>query len=86
VEIVYPVCVVEYKLCHYLAWRFVVDAIKKNPETLIDISKESGLEVNTEKTKYMLMSCNQNAGQNHNIKTVNRSLKMWISSNIWEQQ
>jgi hypothetical protein len=30
-------------------------------------------EVNTAKTKYMLMSRHQNAGQNHNIKVGNRS-------------
>jgi hypothetical protein len=35
-------------------------------KALIDASKEVGLEVNTEKTKYMLPSCHQNAGQNHN--------------------
>jgi hypothetical protein len=34
---------------------------------------EAGLEVNTEKTKYMLMSCHQNAGKNHEIKIANRS-------------
>jgi hypothetical protein len=39
-----------------------IDAIKKNMETLIDASKEVGLEVNTEKTKYMLLSRHQNAG------------------------
>jgi hypothetical protein len=37
----------------------------KNVETLIDSSKEVGLEVNTEKTKYMLLFHRQNAGQNH---------------------
>jgi hypothetical protein len=30
--------------------------IKKNTETLIDTSKEVGLEVNAEKSKYMLLS------------------------------
>jgi hypothetical protein len=44
-----------------------IDTIKKNTETLIDVSKKVGQEVNTEKTKYMLMSRHQNAGQNHNI-------------------
>jgi hypothetical protein len=34
--------------------------------------KEVGLEVNTEKTKYMLLSRHQNAGQNNDIKIVNR--------------
>jgi hypothetical protein len=33
-----------------------IDTIKKNMETLIDASKEVGLVVNTEKTKYMLLS------------------------------
>ena len=34
-------------------------------------SKEIGLEVNADKTKYMVMSRDQNAGQSHNIKTDN---------------
>jgi hypothetical protein len=41
-------------------------------ETLIDASKEVGLEVNTEKTKYMLLSRHQNAGQSHDIKIGNK--------------
>jgi hypothetical protein len=49
-----------------------IDTIKKNTETLIDASKEIGLEVNAEKTKYMLLSRHQNAGQNHDIKIVNK--------------
>jgi hypothetical protein len=46
--------------------------MKKDTETLIDASKEVGLEVNTEKTKYMLISRHQNAGRNDAIKIVNR--------------
>jgi hypothetical protein len=34
-------------------------------------SKEIGLEVNAEKTKYIVMSRNVNAGHNHNIKIDN---------------
>jgi hypothetical protein len=41
-----------------------LDAIKKNTETLIDASMEVGLEINVEKTKYMLLSCHRNIGQN----------------------
>jgi hypothetical protein len=52
-----------------------IDTIKKNTETLIDASKEVGLEVNAEKTKYMLLSHLQNAGQNHDIKIDNRSFE-----------
>jgi len=32
-------------------------------------SKKNGLEVNADKTKYMVMSRDQNVGQSHNIKT-----------------
>jgi hypothetical protein len=39
-----------------------IDIIKKNMETLIDATKDVGLEVNVEKTKYMLLSRHQNAG------------------------
>jgi hypothetical protein len=49
-----------------------IDTIKKNTESLIHASMEVGLEVNAEKTKYMLLSCHQNAGQNHDIKIGNR--------------
>jgi hypothetical protein len=40
-----------------------IDTVNKNTQTLIDGSKEVGLEVDVEKTKYMLVSRNQNAGQ-----------------------
>jgi sorting nexin-29 len=49
------------------------DTIKKNTEALICASKEVCLEVNAEKTKYMLLSRHQNAGRNHNIKIGDRS-------------
>jgi hypothetical protein len=49
-----------------------IDTINKNTQTLIDASKEVGLEVNVEKTKYMLVSRDQNAGQNREIKIGNR--------------
>jgi hypothetical protein len=52
-----------------------INTIKKNTETLIDASKEVGLEVNAEKTKYMLLSRHENAGQNHNINIGDRSFE-----------
>jgi hypothetical protein len=39
-----------------------IDTIKKNTETVIDASKEVGLGVNAEQTKYMLLYRRQNAG------------------------
>jgi len=45
-----------------------VHAVKKIKEGLLVGSKELGLEVNADKTKYMDMSQDQNAGQCHNLK------------------
>jgi len=52
-----------------------VHTIKKNAEALIVASKEIELEVTADKTKYMAMSRDQNAGRNHNMKTDNRSFQ-----------
>jgi hypothetical protein len=49
-----------------------IDTIKKNMETLIDASKEVGLEINIEETKCMLLSHHQHVGQNQDIKIANR--------------
>jgi len=38
-----------------------------NTEALLEASREAGLEANTEKTKYIVRSHHQNAGQNHNL-------------------
>jgi hypothetical protein len=42
---------------------------KKNTDALVVASKETGLELNTDKTLYMVMSQDHNAGRSHNIKT-----------------
>jgi hypothetical protein len=34
-----------------------INIIKKNAETVLDASKENGLEVNSEKTKYIFRDC-----------------------------
>jgi hypothetical protein len=39
-----------------------VHIIKKNTETSVVASKETGLQVNADKTKYMAMFRDQNAG------------------------
>jgi hypothetical protein len=52
-----------------------INTIKKNTEALLDVSKEIGLEVNPEKTGYMLMSRSQKIGQKHSIKRGNRSFE-----------
>jgi hypothetical protein len=52
-----------------------IDTIKKNTESLIDASKEVSIEINVDKTKYMLLSRHQNAGQDRDIKIANRSFE-----------
>jgi hypothetical protein len=52
-----------------------IDTIKKNTEASLDSSKEAGLEVNLEKTKYMLMSRSQKIGQKRIIKIANMSFE-----------
>ena len=50
-------------------------SIRKNSEALVIASKEIGLEVNAEKTKYMVMSRDKNAGQNGYIQMGNKSFE-----------
>jgi hypothetical protein len=45
--------------------------IIKNAEALLDASKENGLEVNSEKTRYMFMCRHQTAGQSNYIRVAN---------------
>jgi hypothetical protein len=52
-----------------------IDTINKNTQSLIGNSKEDGLEISVEKTKYMLLSHHQNAGQNWDTKIGNRSFE-----------
>jgi hypothetical protein len=40
---------------------------------LLKASREVGLEVNIEKSKYMVVSCYKNAGHNHNLLIDNKS-------------
>jgi hypothetical protein len=49
--------------------------VQKNTIALLDVSKEVGLEVNPEKTKYMPVSRCQKAGQKQSIKIASRSFE-----------
>jgi hypothetical protein len=52
-----------------------IDTLRKNTEILFDASKEVGLEINVDKTKYTLLSRHKNVGQNRDIKIANRSFE-----------
>jgi hypothetical protein len=49
--------------------------IKENSETFLEASRDIGLEINAEKTKYMIMSFYPNSGQNQNIRIANESFE-----------
>ena len=51
-----------------------VHTVQKN-RSLVLASKEIGLAVNADKNKYMVMSRDQNAGRNHNLKIDNGSFE-----------
>jgi hypothetical protein len=57
---------------------------KKNTESLVVASKESGLEVSADKTKHQVMSRDQHVRRSHNVKTVNNSFEQFMYS-IWKQ-
>ena len=44
-----------------------IRTIKENTEASVFVSNEIGLEINYKKSKYMVMSQDMNAVQNHNI-------------------
>jgi sorting nexin-29 len=52
-----------------------VNTIKENSETLLEASRDIGLEINAEKSKYMIMSHYPNSGQNQNIRIANESFE-----------
>jgi hypothetical protein len=52
-----------------------IDTTQKNTKTLLDARMEVGLEVNPEKTKYILVSRCQKAGQRKGIKIGNMSFE-----------
>jgi hypothetical protein len=52
-----------------------VHTLKENAESLVVASKEIGLKVNADKTKYMVMSRDQNVGLSHHIQTDNGSFE-----------
>ena len=49
--------------------------VKENAEALVVATKEMGLEVNADKTKYVVMSREQTAGLSHTMKVDSSSIE-----------
>ena len=61
-----------------------IHTLKENAEALVAATREIGLEVSADKTKYMVMSRDQNVGRIHSVRMIIPS-RGWNSLKIWEQ-
>ena len=52
-----------------------IHTLKENAEALVAATREIGLEVSADKTKYMVMSRDQNAGRIHSVRIDNSSFE-----------
>jgi len=48
-----------------------IHTLKENAEALVAATRETGLEVSADKTKYMVKSRDQNAGRSHSVRNDN---------------
>ena len=54
---------------------YCVHTLKENAEALVAATREIGLEVNADKTKYMVMSGDHNAGQIDSVRIDNSTFE-----------
>jgi len=52
-----------------------IHTLKENAEALVSATREIGLEVSANKTKYMVMSRDQNAGRIHSVRIDNSTFE-----------
>ena len=52
-----------------------IHTLKENAEALVAATGETGLEVSADKTEYMVMSRDQNAGQIHSVRMDNSTFE-----------
>jgi hypothetical protein len=54
---------------------YSINTKKENTKTILEASRDIDLEINAEKTKYMIMSRHPYSGQNQNIRIANESFE-----------
>ena len=59
----------------YIYIYIYIYTLKENAEALVTATRETGLEVSADKTKYMVMSRDQNAGRNHSVRIDNSTFE-----------
>jgi len=52
-----------------------IRTVKENSEALVAATREFGMEVSADKTKYMVMSRDQNAGRIQSVRTDNNTFE-----------
>jgi hypothetical protein len=52
-----------------------INTVQENSKTLIEASRDVGLEINAEKTKCTIMSHHLNSGQDWNVRIANESFE-----------
>jgi hypothetical protein len=52
-----------------------MDTLREKTETVLEASRDVGLEINAQKAKYMIVSRRPNYGQNLNIRIANKSFE-----------
>jgi len=52
-----------------------IHTLKENAEALVAATRETGLEVSADKTKYMVTYQDQNAGRSHSVRIDNSTLQ-----------
>ena len=61
-----------------IGWFFFggsIHTVKENAEALVAAAREIGLEVSADKTEYMVMSRDQNAGRIHSVRMDNSTFE-----------